>query len=92
LQVRAAAVQAAINLRASRVSLEQAERLVANAAANLDQATGRYQSGAAPLLETIDAQAADAGARITVVRARLALQIAQVNLLIATGDLERLVR
>jgi outer membrane protein TolC len=90
LQVRAAAVQAAINARAARVSLTQSERLAVNAAATLDMATGRYQSGAAALLELIDAQAADAGARIAVVRARLAWQLARVNLLVATGEIERL--
>ncbi len=92
LQVRAAAVQAAINLHAARLTLDQSERLAATAAANLDQATGRYQAGAAPLLELVDAQAADASARYTVVRARLAFQIARVNLLTATGEIERLAR
>lgn len=92
LQVRSAAVQAAINLRSAAVTLEQSEHLATSAAANLEQASGRYQSGAAALLELVDAQAADAGARYTVIRARLSLQIARVNLLTATGELERLAR
>jgi len=90
MQVRAAAVQAALTLRTSRAALEQAERLAAGAAANLEQADGRYRSGAAPLLELIDAQAADASARAAVVRAHLSLAIARVQLLGATGELERL--
>ena len=62
------------------------------AAANLDQATGRYQSGAAPLLEIIDAQAADASARAQVITARLAWQTARLNVLVATGEVARLAR
>jgi outer membrane protein TolC len=92
LQVRSAAVQAAINLRAANVTLDQSLRLASTAAANLEQANGRYQSGAAALLELVDAQAADASARYAVIRARVALQIARVNLLTATGELERLAR
>ena len=92
LAVRSAAVQAAINLRAAGVALEQTTHLAATAAANLEQATGRYRSGAAPLLETVDAQAADASARVAVVRARLQLQVARVNLLANTGEIERLGR
>ena len=92
LQVRAAAVQAAINLRASRLLLDQSERLATSAAANLAQATGRYEAGAAPLLELVDAQAADASARYAVVRARVAFQIARVSVLTATGEIDRLAR
>jgi outer membrane protein TolC len=92
LQVRTAAVQAAISARSARLALEQSERLAAGAAATLDSATGRYQSGAAPLLELIDAQATDASARIAVVRARLSWHLARVNLLAATGQIENLAR
>jgi outer membrane protein TolC len=92
LQVRSAAVQAAINLRSAAATLEQSERLAASAAANLAQANGRYESGAAALLELVDAQAADASARYAVIRARFTLQIARVNVLTATGELERLAR
>nr|MBP6834176.1 TolC family protein [Deltaproteobacteria bacterium] len=70
---------------------EQSERLAAGTAANLELATGRYQGGAAPLLEVVDAQAADASARIAVVRARLNLALSRAQLLAATGRLERLV-
>lgn len=92
LTVRTAAVQAAINTRSARASLDQAERVAAGAAANLELATGRYQSGVSPLLEIVDAQAADATARINVVRARLSLQLARVQLLAARGELDRLAR
>jgi outer membrane protein TolC len=92
LQVRTAAAQAALAARVARLALEQAERLAATAAANLDQATGRYQSGTAPSLEIVDAQAADASARAQVITARLAWQMARVNLLAATGEILRLLR
>ena len=91
IAVRTAAVQAAVSSRSARSQVEQAERLAAGAAANLDLATGRYQGGAAPLLELVDAQAADASARIAVVRARLNLALSRAQLLAATGRLERLV-
>jgi outer membrane protein len=91
LSVRTAAVQAAVNSRSARAQVAQAERLAAGTAANLELATGRYQGGAAPLLEVVDAQAADASARIAVVRARLNLALSRAQLLAATGRLERLV-
>lgn len=90
LTVRTEAVQAAIAVQTARATLGQAERLAAGAAANLELAEGRYQGGAAPLLELIDAQAADATARVAVVRARLGLQLARVRLLAAVGGLEAL--
>lgn len=90
LSVRTAAVQSAVAARSARVQVEQAERLAAGTAANLELATGRYQGGAAPLLEVVDAQAADASARIAVVRARLNLSLSRAQLLAATGRLERL--
>ena len=91
LSVRTAAVQAAVSSRSARAQVEQAEHLAVGTAANLDLATGRYQGGAAPLLEVVDAQAADASARIAVVRARLNLALSRAQLLAATGRLERLV-
>jgi outer membrane protein TolC len=91
LAVRTAAVQAAVNSRSARAQVAQSERLAAGTAANLDLATGRYQGGAAPLLEVVDAQASDAAARIAVVRARLTLALSRAQLLTATGRLERLV-
>lgn len=91
LAVRAAAVQAAVSSRSARAQVEQSEHLAAGAASNLDLATGRYQGGAAPLLELVDAQATDASARIGVVRARLNLALSRAQLMAATGRLERLV-
>lgn len=90
LQVRTAAVQAAVSARAAQATLAQAERLAEVAAANLTQAAGRYEAGAAQLLELVDAQAADAAARVSVVRARLNALTARAQLLAATGDLEAL--
>lgn len=90
LSVRTAAVQAAVASRSARAQVEQAERLAAGTASNLELATGRYQGGAGTLLEVVDAQAADASARIAVVRARLNLALSRAQLLAATGRLERL--
>lgn len=92
LTVRTEAVQSAIAVRSARQALAQAERVAAGAAANLVQAEGRYAAGAASLLELVDAQAADANARVGVVRARLQLGLAQVRLLTAIGTIEELTR
>jgi len=92
LQVRTAAVQAAVSARAAQATLAQAERLAEAAAANLEQAAGRYAQGAAQLLELVDAQAADAGARVAVLRARLNAYTARAQLLAATGELEAMAR
>ena len=73
-------------------TLVQAERLAEVAAANLEQAAGRYEQGAAALLELVDAQAADASARIAVLRARLSAMTSRAQLLAATGDLESISR
>jgi outer membrane protein TolC len=72
----------------ARLTLDQARELASQATANLQQARGRYESGVANILELIDAQTADATARIGVVRARFQLQLAEVRLLSATDDLE----
>ncbi len=90
LAVRTAAVQAAVASSSARAQVEQAERLAVGTASNLELATGRYQGGAASLLEVVDAQAADASARIAVVRARLNLALSRAQLLAATWRLERL--
>ncbi len=90
LAVRTAAVQAAVASRSARAQVEQSERLAAGTASNLELATGRYQGGAGTLLEVVDAQAADASARIAVVRARLNFALSRAQLLTATGRLERL--
>ncbi|MBL8600815.1 MAG: TolC family protein [Myxococcales bacterium] len=90
LQVRAAAVQAALATRSSRAALAQAERLATLAAANLEQAEGRYRNGAGTLLEMVDAQAADQSARVSVVRARLSFALARLQLVSAVGGLERM--
>jgi outer membrane protein len=90
LIARTEAAQAAIQLRAARQALAQSERLAAGAAANLVQAQGRYEAGAAPLLELVDAQAADATARVAVVRARWQFELAKVRLLTAVGHLDTL--
>lgn len=90
LTVRTAAAQAAITVHNARVTLDQSQQLRRVSAANLELASGRYQAGAAPVLELVDAEAADAAARIAVVRARLNLQLSRLQLLSATGALEHL--
>lgn len=92
LSVRANAVQAALSSRNAQAALAQSQDLAEQAAANLAQAEGRYRAGAAPLLELVDAEAADASARITVVRLHAAYELAKVQLLAATGRLDRLAR
>ncbi|MBI5512863.1 MAG: TolC family protein [Deltaproteobacteria bacterium] len=88
LTVRAEATQAAIAVQAARSARDQSLRLAAAAAANLEQAAGRYAQGATGLLELVDAQAADASARISVVRARVNLLLARARMEAATGALE----
>jgi outer membrane protein TolC len=90
LGVRTEAVQAALAVRSARQALAQAERLAAGAAANLAQAEGRYAAGVAPQLELVDAQAADATARVQVARARLQFEVAKVRLLTAIGRVTEL--
>jgi outer membrane protein TolC len=89
LSVRTSAVQAAVSVRNARAALAQGEELARQAEANLAQARGRYEAGAASYLELVDAEAADAGARITVVRLRAATDLAKLQLLAATGRLDR---
>jgi outer membrane protein TolC len=87
LNVRTEAVQAAIAVSTARATLAQAERVATGAATTLTQAQGRYASGSAPLVELLDVQAADATARLGVVRARFGVELATVQLLAATGKL-----
>jgi outer membrane protein TolC len=87
LTVKSGAVQASIALHTARATLAQAERVGSAAATTLIQAEGRYASGATPLMELLDAQAADATARLGVIRARLSVELATVQLLSATGHL-----
>jgi len=83
-------VQAAIAVRTARDTVQRAERLAAGAAANLEQAQGRYEAGAAPLLELLDAQTQDTTARLAVIQARMRLGQSHVRLLGATGRLARI--
>jgi outer membrane protein TolC len=92
LNVRTDAAQAVAQVRAARQALAQSLQLAREAGANFDQAHGRYQSGVASILEIVDAQTADANARLGVVRARFQLELAEVRLLAAIGridDIER---
>ncbi len=90
LAVRTEAAQSALLVRGARQQLAQTEQAAATAAANLELASGRYASGIGQIIELVDAQVADANARITVVRARLQLEAAKIRLLGATGQSDRL--
>lgn len=92
LEVRTAAVQAAISVQNAETILAQAERLAEGTAANLAQAEGRYSAGAAAQLELLDAQTEDANARITVIRLRAQLELSKIALLAAMGRLPELTR
>jgi outer membrane protein TolC len=90
LNVRTEAVQATTTLSTARAILAQTERVAEVAATAIAQAEGRYQSGTSPLVELLDAQAADVLARVGVVRARLDVALATVQLLASTGQLDEL--
>jgi outer membrane protein TolC len=92
LAVGAEAVQGAIALSSARATLAQAERIVGGASATLQQAQTQYATGAGSLLELLDAQGVDSAARIGVVRARLRVALATVQLLAAEGQLDELGR
>lgn len=90
LSIRATVAQAAISVESARAAFNQSERLVERTAADLAQAQGRYQAGATSILELVDAEAADASARITVVRLRSAWQLSSLRLISAMGELDTL--
>lgn len=90
LTVRTEAVQAVVAARAARQAFEQSEVLARGAAANLAQAQGRYEAGAGTMLELVDAQAQDAQARATLLRARWQWEAAKARAYVAQGHLEAL--
>lgn len=92
LNIRATVAQAAISVESARAAFTQSERLVERTAADLAQAQGRYQAGVTSLLELVDAEAADASARLTVVRLRSAWQLSSLRLISAMGELDTLTR
>jgi outer membrane protein TolC len=90
IAARTEAVQAVVAARAARQALEQSETLARGAAANLGQAQGRYEQGIGTMLELVDAQAADAQARASLVRARWQWEVAKARAWIAQGRVESL--
>jgi outer membrane protein len=88
--VKSEAVQAAIALDTARATLAQADRVAKAAATTLLQAQGRYASGSMPLVELLDVQGAEVTAGVGVIRARLNVELATVQLLSATGRLDDL--
>jgi outer membrane protein len=92
IQARSEASQAAHEVSNARVVVDQSQRLSAGAKANLTAVENRYENGLDGPLVLADAQREDALARVALVRARLALDVAQVRLLAAlsrAGDLAK---
>lgn len=85
------AVTAVVDAEQASIALRIAEQTAKLAAANLVQAEGRYAAGAAPLMELLDAQLQDSLARQGLVAQRYLAGRAQVVLLGALGEVERLV-
>ena len=86
------ATRASTQVRSARLVLAQAMHLTTGSTANLTAVEARYSSGMESPLALADAQREDAIARVAVVRARLALEVARVHLLAAlsrTGELAR---
>jgi outer membrane protein len=81
LSTRTEAVQASEAVMSARKVLEQAERLAGGTAEALSVVEVRYQQGMEGPLVLADAQREDILARVTIVRARLELEIAKVKLL-----------
>ena len=85
--IRGEAAQAAILVRAQKAQLSSAEELARQADQNYAQAAGRYQLGAAALLELVDAETQQSSARLVSIQARSQLEVAKLRLLAATGAL-----
>jgi outer membrane protein TolC len=75
------AARASTQVKSARLVVTQSERLAVGSGANLAAMEERYTSGMESPLALADAQREDAIARVAVVRARLALDLAKVRLL-----------
>ncbi len=89
LAIRGEAAQAAIAVRSFDAALRAAEQLQTQADENYRQASGRYEAGAAGLLELIDAETQQSDALLSVIGARFRLEGAKLRLMAATGVLKR---
>jgi outer membrane protein TolC len=79
------AARAAYRVRATAGAVEHARAAAASAADVLGVVEARYQRGLSSPLDVIDAESADAEARISLTRAERARALAEVDLLASTG-------
>jgi outer membrane protein TolC len=92
LAARSETIQALRQARSARVVLDQSQRLAVGTAANLSAVEDRYASGMESPLALADAQREDAGARVAIVKARLAYDVAAVRLLAGLSRAEELLK
>lgn len=85
LQIRIDVQQAALSLRAVKVSQAATERAAVNAREQLRLAQGRFAQGVGNAIELGDAQVAMTNAETQLVQARFNLSAARANLLAALG-------
>ena len=85
LQIRVDVQQAALSLRAAKVSQAATERAVVNAREQLRLAEGRFAQGVGNAIELGDAQVAMTSAESQLAQARFNLSTARANLLAALG-------
>jgi outer membrane protein len=85
LQIRVDVQQAALSLRAAKVSQAATERAVVNAREQLRLAEGRFAQGVGNAIELGDAQVAMTSADSQLAQARFNLSTARANLLAALG-------
>jgi outer membrane protein TolC len=89
---RSEALQASRAAKNARVVFDQSQRLAAGAAANLAVVEERYSGGMESPLALADAQREDAAARVAIVKAQLAYEIAAVRLLAGLSRADDLLR
>ncbi len=92
LTTRTQASQAARQMRSARAVLEQSQRVATTTAANLKAVEDRYVNGMESPLALADAQREDAIARIGIIRARLAYDVAAVRVLAGLSRVDDLSR
>jgi multidrug efflux system outer membrane protein len=92
LSARTEAIQAARQARSARTLFEQSQHLAEATAANLAAVEDRYSNGMESPLTLADAQREDKNARVAIVRARLAYDVAAVRLLAGLSRADELLK
>jgi outer membrane protein TolC len=87
VDIRGAAAQAAIAVRSTAASVAAAQELVAEADENFRQAQGRYELGAASVLEITQAEQQESQATLSLIQAKVQADAARLRLLVAIGTL-----